>query len=440
MDPSTFVRMRFDKLQNEAQTRAQQRLREAARNKPPLSPGRYAVRSTPKELMSQLSQLSLAPAQKSVIARKPEPTAMPALTLVAPDHIWVFAIPPDGTGAGRADGIDAPPLSEQRALAHGALALSLLRELLRPRAGAEGAAAALSAGPEARTEQERLDLALEHLKRMEALLAKPSPAAAARVATAYGHVARSPGAASQARLGAEGAQAIDGTRRLELLCVAFSNLAAFYYKRGLPRPAIDYCLKAAEIERTLYDRVEFTTHLRTAAVLTALNCDADALSHCEQAWKTFLVSAHTVKPLPHAPGGADDGAGEIAVEDLPTEYVAAAAVICTNLAVALLRLHRHAEGLEVAVQAEQYAACALPPKHEHHLAAAACVRYARVFDEYSEMLRAELTMEHGPGRAEEPYSDFDGGFYDDGDIGDDGASASYPSLKGPAPQAGSVWR
>jgi hypothetical protein len=358
---------------------------------------------------------------------------MPALTLVAPDHIWVFATPPDSAAGARAHGGDAPPLSEQRALAHGALALSLLRELLRPGAAAEGAAAALGGGAEAGSEQERLDLALEHLKRMEALLAKPSPAAAARVAAAYGHGAR--GAAPRARHGVDGAQPIDGTRRLELLCVAFSNLAAFYYKRGLPRPAIDYCLKAAEIERRLYDRVEFTTHLRTAAVLTALNCDADALSHCEQAWKTFLVSAHTVNPSPRAQrDGASDGDGETAVEDLPAEYVAAAAVICTNLAVALLRLHRHAEGLEVAVQAEQYAARALPPTHEHHLAAAACARYARVFDEYSEMLRAELSVvEHpqGAGRAEAAYSEYDGGFYDDADDADDGATASYLSLKGP---------
>lgn len=520
--------MRYDRLQTDAQRKAQQRVREVrgaqqlkvrartrtASNRAGLFcwksnahhprrharlrlprlmdvqlDGRYAVHSLPKALheLSQHSSIS-----RSVAAQQSRASLLPPFTLPMPEHIWILAeldvpgsgaLPMSGGGAvadGRpteaapAAGQRAPPLVERRALAHNRLAIALLRELMRSPAadpppaapGTKGGVAGAAeegvalpappgraawtpgAGAELGAEAERLDLAFEHLKRMETLLLDAKKqAASARKPAAVGSGARAVGAQRRGAGGSAGGMQpqLDGTRRQELLAVAFSNLAAFYVRRGLPRPALNYCLRAAEEERRLYERVEFSTHLRTAAVLARLSCDQDALSHCEQAWKSFLLCARSVVPEPAATaagegpaegsgaGGSEAGARaepQVRIEQLPTEYIAAAAVVCCNLSVALVRLGRHVEALEVAQQADEYAALALEPTHEHRQAIAACARYAAAFAEYSEALEESVRPAAGQcGYADEEYDD------DYGD--DDGYDYGYgygrllPSIAGP---------
>ncbi|KAG8463449.1 hypothetical protein KFE25_004960 [Diacronema lutheri] len=463
MDAATFIRMRYERMHTEAQRKAQQRVREAAKRNQPMPRGRFAARSLPKALqeLSQSSVIarSLAPAHSNL-------SSLPALTLETPSHILILAdladpaTPAETAKAGGAIAAVPANLVEQRARAHSRIALALLRRLIRspaaplPAAGETAAGWAAGAGEELGPAAERLDLAFEHLKRMEALLLSANKLAGvagsgARAANARRRAPADSGASSG------GAQAaIDGTRRQELLSVAYSNLAVYYVRRGLPRPALDYCFRAAAIERRLYDRVEFTTHLRTAAALTDLSCNEDALSHCEQAWKSLLLCARTVTPqrAAHADGVGADGAGvgtsaandggrEVAIEELPAEYVAAAAVVCCNLAVSLVHLHRHVEALEVALQAEQYAARALGPTHEHRQATAACARYARVFAEYREMLEGTVRAQLAPGGDDEEFVDEEGEAYrsnlDEGGECADADARALPSLRGPSGARGS---
>lgn len=390
--------------------------------------GRYSVHSLPKALLELSQHPAMARSASRLLPPPPAvPTiARPAATIATPDHIWILAEvgddgtagsppaagPPAGGDGAPADaaepaaGEHAPSLLEQRVLAHGRVAAALLRTLMRPPSpeaagGAAPAAAAapadggtwgVGAGAELGSEEERLALALKHLKRMEALLLEP------REQTAGAARSEARGAAGTCRRGKAGAPRpqLDGTRRQELLAVAYSNLAALSLRSGMAQPALDFCARAAQIERSLFARVEFTTHLRIAAVLSRLGRSQKALGQCELAWKALLLCARAAAPEAdkEAGGGAagegSDAAdgGAMRTEELPAEYVSAAAVVCCNLAVALVRLHRHAEALEVAEQAERYAARALEPAHEHRRAITACLRYARVFAEYGQMMES----------------------------------------------------
>lgn len=389
---------------------------------------RYAVRNPPPDLRPPPQPKHTV---DSRVARPPPPPPplLPVVTLRAPSHLWVFA--DGGAGGGAAEGEDdGGSLLERRAQVHGRLAVCILRDVLRANVEDEvGAGTRRHAAIEAQL----LDLAFEHLKRMEALLEPPAAPHARRAGGGAGGAgARGAARAAPAPPPPQPHEptpggSIEPTRRVELLGVTYSNLAAFFYRRGKLRSALDYCYRAGTLERQLYERVEFSTHLRTAAVLAELNCQRDALVHCEQAWKTLLLSARFARTAAASSraadegGGADEGGSSVPEQpedmfdptELPPEYVRAAAVVCNNLAVALFQLHRHAEGLEVAEQAEQYANAVLPPDHADSVTVAHTARYARVFAEYAELLERSASEGIRPQGSE----GFDA--YEEGDLRED---------------------
>lgn len=258
------------------------------------------------------------------------------LAVRQPEHIWVLAC---------FEG-DAGTLLENRAHLHNQLAIMLLQKAM---------------WEAQEPSDEHMDLIFEHLKRMEVLLEE--------------HIEST----SPTTDGSTGGGGGERTSTRELLATAYGNLAAYYFRREKLRAALDYCSKASAVERKLHGQPEFSTHLRTAAVLSDLGRHVDALRHCELAWSTLLHQARGARvDVSAAPDDDDHDDGE----KLPPEYQAAIAVACNNLAVEFFRLRRPQEALALAQEAEERAAQALPADHPYDLHIRHTGRYARLFASY----------------------------------------------------------
>ena len=181
-----------------------------------------------------------------------------------------------------------------------------------------------------------------------------------------------------------------GKPRAALLAVAYSNIAGFYFRRGLPAPALQYAQRAATLEERAHGAVDFATLLRLGAVHSkSSKGHVRGLAHCEAAVEALRQVGSATTPSGAAPtpimtlpawrDAAARGAEGPAQprRAMHAAYQAHLAVAYHNLAVELAYVQRLQDASAMIHVADELASQSIPAKHRWARAICASVQRLR---------------------------------------------------------------